>query len=133
MRENIRAWLKLLLLLTDEAIVVFAVLFVLWKLGVQLHTGVLVAIASVVAVIVFLLHMILLPVLRDRQVPSLSTMVGLEGEVVTPLSPKGLVKVRGELWKAAITSGDVQVGQQVTVVGLEGLRLLVKVKSADME
>ena len=49
MRENLRVWLKLLLLLLDEALVVFVVMFVIWKLGMHLHTGVLAAIAGAVA------------------------------------------------------------------------------------
>jgi len=133
MRENIRAWLKLLLLLTDEAIVVFAVLFVLWKLGIQLHIWVLAALASVIAVIVFLLHRILLPVLKDGQMSSASSMFGLEGEVITRLSPEGIIKVRGEFWKAVAIDAEVEVGQRVTVERLEGLKLLVKLKTSDME
>ena len=133
MRENIRAWLKLLLLLSDEAIVIFAVLFILWKLGVQLPTYVLAAILIIVAVIVFFLHWILLPVLKDGKLPTKSSMLGLEGEVVARLSPKGVVKVRGELWKSVATNGEVEVGQRVTVVGREGLKLRVKVQGSDAE
>ena len=132
LRKNTRSWLKLLLLVSDEAIAVCVVLFVLWELGVRVNAGVLVAIASILAVIVFLLHRALWPVLSDRQAPNPSGMVGLYGEALGPLSPDGVVKVRGELWKATATDSEVEVGQQVRVVGLEGLTLLVEMTSADM-
>ena len=53
-------------------------------------------------------------------------MIGLEGEVIIRLCPEGVVKVRGELWKAATINAEVEVGRQVKVVGREGLRLLVE-------
>jgi len=133
MRENIRAWLKLLLLLSDEAIVIFAVLFILWKVGVQLPTALLVAILIIVAVIVFFLHWILLPVLKDGKLPTKSSMIGMKGEVITRLSPEGVVKVRGELWQAVAENAEVEVGQKIKVVGREGLKLRVKVQGPDVE
>ena len=133
MRENIRAWLKLLLLLSDEAAVIFAVLFILWKLGVELPTALLVAILIIVAVIVFFLHWLLLPVLKDGKMPTKSSMIGMEGKVVTRLSPEGVVKVRGELWQAVAENAEVEVGQKIKVVGREGLRLLIKVQNSDVD
>ncbi len=128
MRENIRAWAKLLFLLMDEAIIIFGLVFLLWKLGVNVDTWILVVAGGVVAVIVLFLHIILLPFLKDTGAAGPANMVGLEGDVVTRLSPKGVVKVRGELWKAVVTNAEVDVGQRVIIVGLEGLKLLVKEK-----
>ncbi len=133
MRENIMAWLKIVLLLLDEAIVVGLLFLILWKLDVPLHIGGVIAIACVVAVIVFFLHKALLPVLQDRPKPNSSNMIGLEGKVVTMLSPKGIVKIRGELWKAAALEATVEVGDSIVVVGIEGLKLLVKPQHPNME
>jgi membrane-bound serine protease (ClpP class) len=60
-------------------------------------------------------------------------MIGLEGKVVTMLSPKGMVKIRGELWKAAALEATVEVGDSIVVVGIEGLKLLVKPQHPNME
>ena len=122
-----RAWLKLLLLLSDEAIVVLAVLFILWKLDVHLPTALLVAIATVVAVIVFLLHWILLSELKEGRLKSTNNnMIGLKGKVIMQLCPEGVVKIRGELWKAITVDVEVEAGRQIYVTGREGLRLLVE-------
>ena len=55
----------------------------------------------------------------------------LEGQ--KPLAPEGVVKVRGELWKAAAANGEIETGKRVEVVGLEGLKLLVKEKGSAKE
>jgi membrane-bound serine protease (ClpP class) len=51
-------------------------------------------------------------------------LIGMRAEVVQPCSPVGLVRVRGELWKARASS-PVDSGQTVTVSGVEGLTLQV--------
>ena len=133
MRDNMMAWLKMILLLLDEALVVGLLLFILWKLDIPLHTGGVIAIACVVAVVVFFLHKALFPVLKDGPQPNSSNMIGLEGEVITILSPKGVVKIRGELWKAVAIEATVEVGQNVVVLGREGLKLLVKPQYSNIE
>ena len=127
------AWLKIVLLLLDEAIVVGLLFLILWKLDVPLHIGGVIAIACVVAVIVFFLHKALFPVLQDGSKLNSSTRIGLEGKVVTMLSPKGIVKIRGELWKAAALEATVEVGDSIVVVGIEGLKLLVKPQHPNIE
>ena len=53
-------------------------------------------------------------------------MVGSRGVTVNPLNPEGMVKIRGELWKASATDGNIIAGQKVTVVGQNGLCLVVR-------
>jgi membrane-bound serine protease (ClpP class) len=52
-------------------------------------------------------------------------MVGAKGKVVSPLAPKGVVKIKGELWEATSSGTNVDVGEEVVVVGQEGLKLVV--------
>jgi membrane-bound ClpP family serine protease len=127
---NLKAWLKLLLFLTDEIAIVAAVILLLWIFDVHLHIGVLISIAAVLGIVILLLHRMLWPVLSDRQT-NYSSMVGLEAEVVSPLRSEGVVKVRGELWKAAVIEGEASQGQSVVIIGLDGLKLLVRHKDAD--
>jgi membrane-bound serine protease (ClpP class) len=53
-------------------------------------------------------------------------MVGSRGEVVKSLDPEGMVKIRGELWKAKSAGRKINVGTEVVVVGREGLKLIVR-------
>lgn len=68
------------------------------------------------------------PTLTMKPLVSLETMIGSEGKVVTPLAPEGYVKVKGELWKASSTELELEVGDEVVVVGIDGLKLIVSGK-----
>jgi membrane-bound serine protease (ClpP class) len=52
-------------------------------------------------------------------------LLGMQAEVVQPCSPVGIVRIRGELWKARAGS-PVESGQTVIVSGIEGLTLWVE-------
>ncbi len=53
------------------------------------------------------------------------------GKAVSALDPSGEVMVEGELWKARAVSGSVQEGEEIEVVGQEGLTLLVERRSGE--
>jgi membrane protein implicated in regulation of membrane protease activity len=52
-------------------------------------------------------------------------MIGMRGEVVSPLRPTGQVRVNGELWEAT-AAGGAEVGDSVVVRRLDGLNLIVE-------
>lgn len=56
-------------------------------------------------------------------------LIGRQGEARTPLAPAGSVQVAGELWSAEAEAGTphIAAGTRVEVVGVEGLRLRVRV------
>ena len=58
-----------------------------------------------------------------------NNIIGSRGTVVKPLTPVGYVKVRGVLWKATCRGSEPGVGDEVEVTGIEGLRLVVKLKN----
>lgn len=61
-------------------------------------------------------------------------MVGEVGKVVEDLDPEGLVKVRGELWKAVSKGGEtIRVGEKVRVIEIRGLTLIVEKAEGDGE
>ena len=70
----------------------------------------------------------LLPVLaRVRKAPPPGAMDSFHGEtgrVVRALDPVGTLQLRGELW-SAISDRPVAAGEQVVVIGREGLNLRV--------
>ena len=52
-------------------------------------------------------------------------MIGSKAKVVSKIDPEGMVKVKGELWKAQSTGERIDVGEEVTVVGQKRLKLIV--------
>lgn len=52
-------------------------------------------------------------------------LVGRHAVVVRPLTPRGQVKLDGEVWEAR-GAGDLMPGQYVVVTGLDGLVLEVE-------
>ena len=68
--------------------------------------------------------------LKKEPLCGLPDMVGSQGEVVSPLVPEGLVRIKGELWQAESASGRMDTGEEITVVGQDGLKLIVRKSSA---
>ncbi|MBL7119176.1 MAG: hypothetical protein ISS53_00670 [Dehalococcoidia bacterium] len=120
--------MKAVVLVLDEALLVGVVLVVLWQLGVDLSPGVVIAVVVVLAIWILVLYRIILSLVRRKQVGGREGMIGLQAKVVTPLNPEGLVKVRGELWKASCADGSIGSQEEVIVVRIDGLRLLVERK-----
>ncbi len=57
--------------------------------------------------------------------------MGKAGTAVSALTPKGEVKVEGQIWKAETIGDNVMQGGPVEVIGREGLILRVKPKQAE--
>lgn len=64
--------------------------------------------------------------LKKTPVGNLPNMVGSKGEVVSPLAPQGIVKIKGELWVARSASGDLESGGEVIVIEQDRLKLVVQ-------
>jgi len=117
-------WLKVLVLLLDEAAVLVLIFVVLHFLDVQIHLPTTIFLGLLIGVFVFIIHIKVISSFRWKQVTGREGMIGLQGEVVEPLTPTGTIIVKGENWKAK--SGDnVEIGENVEVVGIEGLTLRV--------
>ena len=62
-----------------------------------------------------------------KQVPvGLPSMVGTVGKAASPLTPEGMVRIKSELWMATTETGDIKKGENIEVVGEDGLRLVVR-------
>jgi membrane-bound ClpP family serine protease len=57
-------------------------------------------------------------------------MIGMTGRVTRALKPQGIVKINDEYWNAIAPDGDLEVGGEVEVVGIDGLTLEVKKKTS---
>lgn len=124
-----RSLFKAFVLLLDEALLVAIVLLVLWKVGVRLSPVVIISVVVALGVWLLVLYKIIVSIGRRRQVGGREGMIGLQGKVLKPLAPEGVIRVRGELWKASSVGDSIDTDEEVTIVGIERLRLLVKRRS----
>jgi membrane protein implicated in regulation of membrane protease activity len=63
---------------------------------------------------------------KNRRVAAgAETLIGTTGKVLSRLGPEGQIELSGEIWKARCAAG-AEVGQAVTVVGRDGLTLIVE-------
>jgi membrane-bound serine protease (ClpP class) len=61
------------------------------------------------------------------------SIAGQKGITVTKLAPEGEVRFQGENWRAHSTVGIVEKGVEVIVEGRDGLKLLVKPPSMQLD
>jgi len=66
---------------------------------------------------------------RRRQQTGREAMVGTVAVARTTLDPKGTVFVHGERWEATVDEGKVELGEEVVITKVEGLRLRVTKKN----
>ena len=114
----------------EEAALVVIVLLGLPRIGIQLPLVVLIILMVVWAVYSAITYRMGSRALSQKPVISLPVMVGCKGEVVSLFAPVGLVRIRGELWIARADSGDVGLGDEVTVVRQDNLKLVVRKNGA---
>jgi len=53
-------------------------------------------------------------------------LIGANGKATTDLNPNGTVRVKGEFWEATSKNGWIRMGENVKVVGMEGMFLTVE-------
>jgi membrane-bound serine protease (ClpP class) len=89
----------------------------------------------VIAIVVILFAAIFVFVLgaiirshRRRPTTGKEGLIGKTAVAHTALDPTGMVYVEGELWTASSEAGRIEVGEEVTVTKVEGLKLKVAKK-----
>ena len=125
-RRTISDWGKVLVLLLDEAAVLVLVVLGLQFFEIRIPLQIMIPIAILLGVLVFIIHVAVIPSFHRKQVAGREGMIGAQGNVVAPLTPVGTITLMGEYWKARTIDGHVEVDENVEVVGLEGLTLKVK-------
>jgi membrane-bound serine protease (ClpP class) len=86
-----------------------------------------VIVAVVVAFFLFVLRAVI-RTQRRKQPTGREGLVGKMAEVKTPLEPEGMIMVHGELWQAIIEEGRAELGEEVIITKVEGLKLRVNKK-----
>jgi len=64
--------------------------------------------------------------LMRKPVAGLGDVIGSKGKVVSRLAPNGVIRIGSELWEATTSGRKTKAGEEVIVVGREGLRLIVR-------
>ena len=128
MKRTVKDWLIVLASLLDDAGVIVIILLVLWFLKIPISLPLVVILILMFIALVFIMHKLITPVLHRRIITGSEGMVGLEGSVVKPLTPKGTIMVKGEYWKARTAGTDILADEQVEIVAVNGLTLQVKSK-----
>ena len=119
-------WFKVVVLLLDEAVIITLVILALRYFRIQIPLPVTIIIMIPLGIFIFIIHKAIIPSFHWRPVSGQEGMIGTLGTVIEPLTPKGSVTVRGERWSAKSIGDNVDVGENVEIVGLDGLTLRVK-------
>ena len=106
-------------------------LWVIWRWGlpqldIYLPLSVLIGVMAAWLLFSVLNFWFVTRTLKKQGIVGLPIMVGSKGKVASPLAPEGLVKIASELWGAKSAEGDLDTGEEVTVVGQDGLKLIVR-------
>ena len=112
--------------LLEEAALVAIVLVGLPRLGIKLPVDVLIILMVVWGVFSVFTYRMGSRALRKKPIIGLPAMVGSKGKTVSPLALEGFIRIKGELWEAKSVGGEINVGEEVTVVGQDGLKLTVR-------
>ena len=130
-RKGVRL-LKLIALIADEIIVGVFLLVVLPALGM----GVPVLVTGLVLGVLLVKDVLIAPYvlgggLEKRPKAGPESLVGRTAVVVDDLSPEGLVKLDGELWRARCLHGTARRGEKIMVVKVDGTKLLVELPASE--
>ncbi len=114
-----------------EAIIVSVILWGLPRLGINIPLYGLILICVAFLIYALLSYNMGSRTLRKKPLPGFTSMVGIEGQVVSRLAPEGLVRIEGELWNARGENGPIDAGTDVVVVSQSGLKVVVRPKQRD--
>ena len=128
-QSDLKPWLVVLVALLDDVAALALVFVLLWFFDVKLSLTGIIVIGLVLGTFIFIVHRAIVPSLRRKKVTGAEGMVGLTGEVTQALTPKGVIKVRGEYWKARSVDGEIDVDEEVEVKAINGLELEVRRKA----
>ena len=128
MKSTVKDWLKILLLLLDEIAVGGLILLGLWFFGIGINWPIVIVIVLLIGLYAFISHRVIIPSFHKKKVTGSEGMIGLEGEVIEPLKPVGIIRVSGEYWKAKSVAEDITAGENVEILRVDGLMLAVRLK-----
>jgi membrane-bound serine protease (ClpP class) len=117
----------------EEAILVAVVLWLLPQFNVNLPLWALAILMVALAVYSYTMYRVGRSTFLIRPKVAAEAVIGNGGKVTKRLAPEGYVKVQGVLWKAICDEAELEIGDEVVVVGIEGLRLIVSPKGGTVQ
>jgi len=123
---TLRRMLAILSTLLEEIALAAIILWGLPLLGIHIPLAGLIALMAALAAYAVITYRLGSKALGKKPVVGLPDMVGSRGKVVTPLDPEGLVRIKGELWESTSADRRINTGEEVIVVGQDGLKLTVR-------
>ncbi len=97
------------------------------EIGVSIDTSVAIAGAVAFGVVFLFLSYLVLKALKRPKLAGTQELVGMVGEALTDINPKGKVLVQGTYWNAE-SDTPISKGQEIVVERVDGLNLKVKPK-----
>ena len=125
-KSSFKDGLKILVFLLDDVAVIALVIIILRFFNVQIPLPITIFIGLLIGTLIFLIHVAVIPSFHLKQVTGREGMIGLQCRAVKPLTPTGVVLIKGEYWKAKCIDGNIEVNENIEVVRVEGLTLIVK-------
>ena len=113
----------------EETALVVVVLWGLPQLDIYIPIPGLIALMVAWGVVSVIFYRMGSRALARKPITGLPAMIGSRGKVVSPLTPKGVIRIKGELWEATSAGRRIKAGEEVTVMGQDGLRLVVRKSS----
>ena len=112
----------------EEVVLVAIVLWLLPHFNINIPLWGLAILMVALAVYSYIMYRVGRPTFLIKPKVSAEAIIGNEGKVTKRLAPEGYVKIQGVLWKATCNEAELEIGDEVVVVDIEGLKLLVSPK-----
>jgi len=122
---NVRLIFAIISTVLEEAALVAVALWGLPQIGIEIPLPGLILLMVVWGGLAVFTYQMGSRALKKKPVIGLPDMVGSRGKVVRQLAPDGIVRIKSELWEAKSAHGNIDAGEEVIVVGHEGLRVVV--------
>ncbi|MFC1902861.1 NfeD family protein [Chloroflexota bacterium] len=116
--------------LLQETVLAAIVLFGLPSVGIEIPLAGLITVMVVWAAFAVFLYQMGSRALRKKPLVGLPDMIGSKGKASSLLALEGFVRIKGELWEAKSVAGEIETGERVTVVGQDGMKLVVRKSGA---
>jgi membrane-bound ClpP family serine protease len=93
------------------------------NISVELTLGVTLIIVALIVAVIFYVG---IKAQFTRVKTGKEALIGTKGTATTDLKPNGEVRVMGEFWQATAKDAEIATGQDIEVVGMDGMLLVVK-------
>lgn len=109
----------------EQGVLVAVVLWLLPRFGISIPLWALVVMMIALGLYGYVGYRLGRAALERKPMMASEAMLGSQCTVMTPLAPRGYVKVGSEMWRASSRGLVIEKGQEVVIVGMEELTLLV--------